>query len=150
MVVCGLLWLFDKGVEGEAVAVEAETGDDAFADGGQEGLVAERLTGVDVADVNLYHGGGDGRYGIGDGDRRVGVAASVEDDAAVVKAHLLQAVYDFPLDIALEDIYRVLRELLGQFLKVLVERTVAIDLGLTFAHEVQVGAIDDVDNHLIS
>ena len=32
MVVCGLLWLFDKGVEGEAVAVEAEAGDDTLAD----------------------------------------------------------------------------------------------------------------------
>lgn len=150
MVVCGLLWLFDKGVEGEAVAVEAEAGDDAFADGGQEGLVAERLTGVDVADVNLYHGGGDGRYGIGDGDRRVGVAASVEDDAAVVKTDGLQAVNDFALDVALIDVNRVLRELLNQFLQVLIKRAVAINLGLTQAHEVQVRTVDNVDGHLIS
>ena len=55
-------------MEGEAVAVEAEAGDDALADGRQERLVAERLTAVDVADVNLNHGGSDGSDGIGDGD----------------------------------------------------------------------------------
>lgn len=140
----------EEGEEGEAVAVEAEAGDDALADRRQQGLVAKWFTRIDVADVDLDHRGGDSSNSIGDGNRRVGVPPSVEDDAAVVKAHLLQAVHDFSLDIALEDIYRVLRKQLGQFLQVLVERTVAIDLGLTFAHEVQVGAIDDVDNHLIS
>ena len=108
-------------MEGEAVAVEAETGDDALADGRQERLVAERLTAVDIADVDLDHGGGDGGDGIGDGDRRVGVAAGVEHDAAVVKAHLLQPVDDFALDVALEDVDGVLRELLNQLLQVLVE-----------------------------
>ena len=49
--------MFDEGVEGEAVAVEAEAGDDALADRRQQGLVAERLAGVDVADVNLDDGG---------------------------------------------------------------------------------------------
>ena len=68
MVVCRLLWLFDKGEEGEAVAVEAEAGDDALADGGQEGLVAEWFAGVDVADVDLDDGSGDGRHSIGNGD----------------------------------------------------------------------------------
>ena len=140
----------EEGEGGEAVAVEAEAGDDALADRRQQGLVAERFTRIYVADVDLDHRGGDSSNSIGDGNRRVGVPPSVEDDAAVVKAHLLQAVHDFSLDIALEDIYRVLRKQLGQFLQVLVERTVAIDIGLTFAHEVQVGAIDDVDNHLIS
>lgn len=134
-------------MEGEAVAVEAEAGDDALADGRQEGLVTERLAGVDVADVDFDHGGGDGGDGIGDGDRRVGVAAGVEDDAAVVKAHGLQAVHDFALDVALIDVNRVLRELLDELLQILVEGAVAIDLGFTPSHEVQIGAVDDVDDH---
>ena len=137
-------------MEGEAVAVEAEAGDDALADGRQERLVAERLTAVDVADVNLYHGGGDGSDGIGDGNRRVGVTTGIQDDAAVVKSHLLQAVHDFPLDITLIDVDRVLRIALNQFLQVLVEGAVAIDLGLTLAHKVQVGTVDDVDDHITS
>ena len=140
----------EEGEEGEAVAVEAEAGDDAAADGGQEGLVAEGLAGVDVADVNLDDGGGDGRYGVGDGHRGVGVATGIEHDAAVVKAYSLQPVHDFALDVALEDVDGVLRELFNQLLQVLVERAVAIDLGLAFAHEVQVRAVDDVDDHLIS
>ena len=137
-------------MEGEAVAVEAEAGDDALADGRQERLVAERFTAVDVADVNLYHGGGDGSDGIGDGDRRVGVAAGIQDDAAVVKTHLLQAVHNLPLDVALIDVDRVLWIALNQFLQVLVEGAVAIDLGLTLAHKVQVGTVDDVDDHITS
>ena len=112
--------------------------------------MAERLARVDVADVNLDDGGGDGGNGIGDGHRRVGVAAGVEHDAAVVKAHLLQPVHDFALDVALEDVDGVLREKGYQFLKVLVERTVAVDLGFATAHEVQVRTIDDVDDHAIS
>ena len=138
-----------EGEEGEAVAVEAEAGDDALADGGQEGLVAEWLARVDVADVNLYHRSGDGSNGIGDGDRRVGVATSVEHDAAVVKAHLLQSVHDFALNVALIGVNRVLRELLNQFSQILVQRAVAINLRLTQAHEVQVGAVDDVDGHFL-
>ena len=126
----------EEGKEGEAVTVEAEAGDDALADGRQEGLVTERLARVDVADVDH-------------GDRGVGVAASVEHDAAVVKAHGLQAVDNLALDVALIHIDRVLRELVGQLLQILVERAVAINLGLTFAHEVQVGAVDDVDGHFL-
>ena len=103
-------------MEGEAVAVEAETGDDALADGRQERLVAERLTAVDIADVDLDHGGGDGGDGIGDGDRRVGVAAGIQEDAAVVKSHLLQAVHNLPLDVALIDVNLVLGVALNQFL----------------------------------
>ena len=134
-------------MEGEAVGVEAEAGDDALADGGQQRLMAERFAGIDVADVNLDDGGGDGSDGVGDGDRGVGVAAGIQHDGAVVKAHLLQAVNDFALDVALIDVDGVLRELLDEFLQVLVEGAVAIDLGLTPAHEVQVGTVDDVDNH---
>ena len=136
-------------MEGEAVAVEAEAGDDALADGRQEGLVTERLARVDVADVDLDDGSGDGSDSVGDGDRGVGVAASVEHDAAVVKAHGLKAVDNLTLDVALIHIDRVMRELVGQLLQILVERAVAINLGLTFAHEVQVGAVDDVDGHFL-
>ena len=137
-------------MEGEAVAVEAEAGDDALADGRQEGLVTERLTAVDVADVNLDHGGGDGSNGIGDGYRRVGVTAGIQDDAAVVKSHLLQAVHNLPLDVALIDVNLVLGVALNQFLQILVEGAVAIDLRLTFAHKVKVGTVDDVDDHITS
>ena len=149
----------EEGKEGEAVTVEAEAGDDALADGRQEGLVAEWLARVDVADMNLDHGSGDGSDSVGDGNRSVGVAAGVEHDATVVKAHRLQAVDNLPLDVALiyvdivlrelVNIDRVLRELVGQLLQILVERAVAINLGLTFAHEVQVGAVDDVDGHFL-
>ena len=112
--------------------------------------MAEGFAAVDVADVDLHHWSGDGRYGIGNGDRRVGVAASVEDDAAVVKSHGLQPIHDFPLDITLIGVDRVLWKLLGQFLQILVERAVAIHLGLTHTHEVQVRAVDDVDDHITS
>ena len=139
----------EEGKEGEAVTVEAEAGDDALADGRQEGLVTERLARVDVADVDLDDGSRDGSNSVGDGDRGVGVAASVEHDAAVVKAHGLQAVHNLTLYVALIHIDRVLRELVGQLLQILVERAIAINLGLTFAHEIQVGAVDDVDGHFL-
>ena len=136
-------------MEGEAVAVEAKAGDDTLANGRQERLVAERLTAVDVADVNLDHGGGDGSDGIGDGDRRVGVATGIQDDAAVVKTHLLQAVHNLPLDVALIDVDRVLGVALNQLLQILVEGAVAIDLGFTLAHKVKVGTVDDVYGHFL-
>ena len=139
----------EEGKEGEAVTVEAEAGDDALADGRQEGLVTERLARVDVADVDLDDGSRDGSNSIGDGNRRVGVTASVEHDSTIVKAHLLQPVHDLTLDVALIHIDRVLRELVGQLLQILVERAIAINLGLTFAHEIQVGAVDDVDGHFL-
>ena len=88
-------------MEGEAVTVEAEAGNDALADGRQEGLVAEWLARIDVADVDLDDGRGDGSNSIGDGDRGVGVAASVEHDTTVVKAHGLKAVDNLTLDVAL-------------------------------------------------
>ena len=109
--------------------------------------MAERFAAVDVADVDFNHGCGDGCHGIGDSDRRMGIAACVEDNAALVEAHRLQAVHDFALDVALIDVDGVLRELLNEFLQVLVEGAVAIDLGLAPAHKVQVGTVDDVDNH---
>ena len=137
----------EEGEEGEAVAVEAEAGDDASADRGEQRFVAEGLTRVDVADVDLDDRGGDGGDGISDSDRCVGIATGIQDNAAVVKAHLLQPVHDFALDVTLVNVDGVLRMLLNQFLQILVERTVTIDLRLPFAHEVQVGAVDDVDDH---
>ena len=139
----------EEGEEGEAVAVEAEAGDDALADRGQQGFVAEGFATVDVADVDFDHGGGNGGNGIGNGDRRVGVAAGIQDNAAIVKAHGLQAVYNLTLDVALIDIDIMLRELRCQFMQVLVKRAVAIHLGLTQAHEVQVRAVDDMDGHFL-
>ena len=137
-------------MESEAVAVEAEASDDALADGRQERLVAERFAGVDVANVDLDDGDLDGGNGIGDGNRRVGVTARIEDNTtALLKAHNLQSVHNLALDVALIDVDIVLRELLSKFLQVLVERTVAIDLGFAFTHEVQVGAVDDVDFHFL-
>ena len=77
----------------------------------------------------------------------MGITTGVEHDAAVIKSHCLQAVHNLALDVALENIYRVLWKLLGQLLQILVERAVAIHLGFTPSHEVQVGTIDDVDDH---
>ena len=136
-------------MEGEAVAVEAEAGDDALTDRGQQGLVTERLTRVDVADMNLDHGSGDGSDSVGDGNRSVGVAAGVEHDTTIVKANGLQTVDNLPLDVALIYVDIVLRELVSQYLQILVERAIAINLGFTLAHEVQVGPVDDVDGHFL-
>ena len=112
--------------------------------------MAEWLAGVDVADVNLDDGSSDGGDGVSDGDRRVGVAAGIEDDGAVVKTHLLQTVHNLALDVGLIDVDVVLWELLDELMQVLVEGAVSIDLGLALAHEVQIRAVDDVNNHLIS
>ena len=58
-----LLWVGLLGLQcldGEAVAVESEAADDAAAGTGDERVVAELLAGVNIRDVHLDDGRGDG------------------------------------------------------------------------------------------
>ena len=55
-------------------------------------MAAVFLAGVDVADMYLDHGRGDGSNGIVDGDAGVAVATGVEDDAVGGEAYRVEAI----------------------------------------------------------
>ena len=107
-------------------------------------MAAVLLAGIDVADVDLDDGRGDGGYGIVDGDTGVAVAPGVEDDAVGSEAHLMEAVDEFALDVALVVADFYVGELLPKAVYHLFHGGVSIDGGLTFAGEVQIGAVDNL------
>ena len=102
------------------------------------------LAGIDVADVDLDDGHGDGGYGIVDGDAGVAVAPSIEDDAVGGETHLMEAVDEFALDVALVVANLHIGELLPKVVYHFFHGGMSIDGGLTFACEVQIGAVDNL------
>ena len=108
-------------------------------------MAAVLLAGIDVADVDLDDGRGDGGNGIVDGHAGVAVAAGVEDDAVGGEAHLMEAVDEFPLDVALvvDDFY--VKELLPKAVNHFLHGGMSIDGRLALARKVKVRSVDDFD-----
>ncbi len=54
-----------------------------------------------IGDMHFDNRGCDGRYGIADGDRSMGVSAGIENDTIIIKPRSLQFINQFAFDIAL-------------------------------------------------
>ncbi len=89
-------------VESDEVAVAAEPGDDAEADRGEHGRVAERLASVDVGQVGLD----DGESGAGDrvaqGVAVVAERAGIEDHAVDLAPRGMEPADQLAFDVRLE------------------------------------------------
>lgn len=107
-------------------------------------MAAVLFTGKDIANMHLYHRGGNGSNSIVDGDAGVAVASCVEDDAVGGEAYFMEAINDFSLDVALVVADFYVREFLPKAVYHLFHGGMSIDGGLTFACEVQIGAVDNL------
>ncbi len=108
-------------------------------------MSAVLFTGKDIANMHLNHGGGDGGDGIVDGDAGVAVAPSIEDDAVGSEAHLMEAVDEFPLDVALVVADFYVKELLPKAVNHFLHGGMSIDGRLALARKVKVRSVDDFD-----
>ncbi len=79
-------------MQGQPVAVELKARDGADAVFAQQAFLPKLFAGGQVREVNFYHGRIDGRYGIGQGNAGVCVAAGVEHNAMVREAHFMQLI----------------------------------------------------------
>ena len=116
-----------QGFDGQAIARQTESHDDALAHAAEHRLVAKGLALIEVADVHLDHRCRNGTDAVVQGDARVAVAACIEHHTIAVKAHRLQLVDEFALDIALEIIYLHVGELCTQGRQIALKRAVAIN-----------------------
>ena len=108
-------------------------------------MAAVLLTGIDIADMHLDDGSGDGGDGIVDGHAGVAVAPGVEDDALGGEPHLVQAVDNLTLDVALVVAYLYIRKTPSECVHHLLHSGVSIDGRLALAGEVQIRSVDDFD-----
>ena len=88
------------------------------------------LAGEDVADVHLDGGGRDGGQGVVQRHACVAVAAGVDNDAVSLEAHLLYAVNQLALDVALEIAYLDVGEAVAQLFYVVGDARRAVGFGL--------------------
>lgn len=124
----------------------------AFArNGGETGqacitYLAEVLSRLDGADVDLNGGDGDGFEGVEDRHAGVRVGSRVDDDAVDLAVGLLDLVDDAALVVRLEDLDLV-KALRGACLLADLDQAVvvvaAVDARLANAEHVEVGAVDD-------
>ena len=91
----------------------------------------------------LYDGRRHGLDGIVQGDARVGVGPGIKDYAVGLEAYVVDALYEVALVVALEVGELHVGVALAQLGEVVFEGAVAVDVGLTAAQQVEVGAIDD-------
>ena len=113
-------------------------------------MVTVIFAGKNVGDMELDFGGRDCEEGVAQSDRSVAVAAKVDNETIGRVARLLDTINKLSLDVALIvadfHIGEIFLETVDDFL----HGGCAVDLGFATAHEVQVRAIDDVDDHAIS
>src|SRR5262249_29941861 len=105
--------------------------------------------GVDVGDVDLddRHPGGD--HGVVDGERVVAERPGIQDHAVSGVAGVLEPVDDLALEVALAEVdleTQVLGQSTAHILKV-VDGLVAVDVGLPFAEQVEIGTVEHEDLH---
>ena len=128
------------------VALQALAGDGGKA--GQAGVayLAEVLSLLDGADVDLDGGDGDGFEGVEDRHAGVRVGSRVDDDAVDLAVGLLNLVDDAALVVGLEDLDLV-KTLCSACLLADLDQAVvvvaAVDARLANAEHVEVGTVDD-------
>lgn len=128
------------------IAMEALAGDGGKA--GQAGVayLAEVLSLLDGADVDLDGGDGDGFEGVEDRHAGVRVGSRVDDDAVDLAVGLLNLVDDAALVVGLEDLDLV-KTLCSACLLADLDQAVvvvaAVDARLANAEHVEVGTVDD-------
>ena len=108
-------------------------------------MAAVFLTGEDVADMHLDDGSGDGGDGIVDGHTSMAVATRIKHYAVGSEAHLMEAVDEFPLDVALVVADFYVKELLPKAVNHFLHGGMSIDGRLALARKVKVRSVDDFD-----
>ncbi len=100
-----------------------------------------------IGDMHFHHRRFDGSNRITDGNRCMGVAAGIQNDTIMIKPHPLQFVDQFTFYIALKIADRYIGVFLPEGIEVLLKRHIAVDIGFSFAEQIEIGAVDDGDFH---
>ena len=136
--------------DGQRIAGDAETDDDAGTRWREIRVLADRLACVHVRDVHFDDRNRDRLDLAVQGDRRVRVGAGVEDDPCRLRAGaagLVQPVDENAFVIALPEVERQAvrrRDFAADRLDI-GERARAVDARLTRAEQIQIRAVEDVD-----
>ncbi len=100
-----------------------------------------------IGDMHFHHRSFNTGNRIPDRHGCMGITRRVEYDPICIKTDPLQFSDQFPFNIALEIADRNMGIFFFQRRQELFKRHGAIDTGLSFTEQVQVGAIDDCDLH---
>ncbi|ENN85991.1 hypothetical protein RHSP_16040 [Rhizobium freirei PRF 81] len=127
------------------VAMRSETADHTLSGGRDHRFVPEFFACVDVGDMHLHDGNGNGADCVMQRDRRVPIGTGVDGDAGGLVACLVHPVDQHAFVIALAEIddkAQALAHGLAICLDIL-ERLAAIDARLALAESVQIGSVED-------
>src|SRR5690606_38222835 len=138
----------DGGVQRQQVSLRAEAADHALGDGGEIGMAAKRLPGVDVRQVDLDEGNPDRGEGVAHGDAGMAVGRRVDDHVAHPgRGCTLDQVDQFALVVGLPRIYgdAGLACRRGQRPVDVAQGVAAVVARLATAEKVEVGAVENQD-----
>ena len=140
-----------KSINGRTIAVGSQAGNDGQTTGSGDRDFSEILAGENVGKMHLDHWCRDGGYGIGNGQRIVGVGSGIDHDAVVLaKAAELNPVDDLSFVVALEIVDRRVGAGLPDIADDGIHVAGSIDGCLTDAGEIQVWSVDDEYFHFES
>ena len=131
----------------QQVALGAEAADDARGDLRDIGLVAKRLSPVNVGQMHLNDRQLGERQRIEEGDRGMAVGGRIDDDAGLGAAGFLDPGNQFTLDIRLAEIDGKSQRLAlgGAGLADISQGVAPIHLGLAYPQHVEIGPVEDED-----
>src|SRR5690606_32634623 len=108
-------------------------------------MVAKRLPGVHIGNMDLHHWRGHGGNGIAKSQRRMCISTGVEDYPIGRKSHIVDSVNKLALVVTLKICQLHRRILRVQRFEIVFEPMLAINTLFTHSQQVQVGSIDDDD-----
>jgi hypothetical protein len=109
----------------------------------------ELFTGMDVRKMDFDGRHPDGSDGVSEGDTRMGVGGGVQNDDVELPLGFLDPIDQFTFDVRLAEINPDF-ERVSRFANLLLDvgqGRVAVNLGLTLAEQIQVGAVQEKNLH---
>ncbi len=133
--------------QGQGIALQTEASDKPGALGGNDTVVAKFFAGIHIGDVHLHHGYLNGANGIVNGNGGVCISAGIENNPITGKTNFMQFVHQFTFDVALVIVKVNCGETFDKGLKEYFKRLCSVNFRFTFAQQIEVRSVDDLDFH---
>lgn len=133
--------------QGQGIALQTEASDKPGTLGCNNTVVAKFLAGIHIGDMHLYHRHLDGANGIVNGNGGVCISTGIKYNPIAGKTNFMQFVYQFAFDVTLVIMKVNCGKTIDEGLKEYFKRLCPVNFRLTFAQQVEVRSVDDLDFH---
>ncbi len=139
--------LIEQGLETESIRIESKTDNSAETRTSDERTLSEFFARQSVRDVHLDRRSRNRAQSIAQGHRSMRIAPGIDQYAIGRKTHLMDAVDQQTLDIALKILELHFGKPLFQSDEIIVKAHTSVELGLSPAQQIEIGTVNYLNLH---